>query len=483
MRVDSSPILLAGQAQAQANQAFGNAVGGVVEKFYQKKKDKQEREQRERAYREAGLNAEEAKAASGDKELGSLLINKMNADRNFLIEQEKAKRAADLFNFQKQNYENRFEERERLLEEAEENELADNQFIAKIVGSSSVPTGQLNEAGQDELERGSLFIAPTKEAVSDFKDTLLRDPSTQTKVPMMDLEGNQFIRQFSEDSPEVQRRALNFMQARQKDAPSMSRLVTIQDGKGGFEQVGLNSAGDPIRSYGPPKPSGMYPTPEEARKQKILIGRTEDAMESVKSYVEGSSLAIKQAEQANLALKNIPDTTGGITSFFNDMKVLAESVGIDLPEDYTKDMKDIGLFRQLTGQFLFNAMSKTKGSITENEMRLFRQISPDIDNSKAANEAMLGLYVKAGERAKGRRDLIRGLQEKDVDPREIERAIEKFDEENSLMEDIEALAPQSEQQTFRIGQKQVEGEVVGKKPDGSLIVKTKDGQFFIKPAQ
>jgi hypothetical protein len=219
MRVDSSPILLAGQAQAQANQAFGNAVGGVVEKFYQKKKDKQERDEREQAYLKMGLTSEEAKAASRDKDLANQFINKMNADRNFLIEQEKAKIAADLFNFQKQDYENRFEERERLLGEAEENELADNQFIAKIVGSSSVPTGQLNEAGQDELERGSLFIAPTKEAVSDFKDTLLRDPSTQTKVPMMDLDGNQFIRQFSEDSPEVQRRALNFMQARQKDAP------------------------------------------------------------------------------------------------------------------------------------------------------------------------------------------------------------------------------------------------------------------------
>jgi hypothetical protein len=134
MRVDSSPILLAGQAQAKANQAFGNAVGGVVEKFYQKKKDKQEREQRERAYREAGLNAEEAKAASGDKELGSLLINKMNADRNFLIEQEKAKRAADLFNFQKQDYKNRFEERERLLGEAEElkeSQLKLNQFLTE----------------------------------------------------------------------------------------------------------------------------------------------------------------------------------------------------------------------------------------------------------------------------------------------------------------------------------------------------------------
>jgi hypothetical protein len=141
MRVDSSPILLAGQAQAKANQAFGDALGGAVEKFYQKKKDKQEREQRERAYREAGLNAEEAKAASGDKELGSLLINKMNADRNFflaqqevLIEKEKEKRAADQFDLEKRDYENRFKERKRLLSEAKElkeSQLKLDQFLTE----------------------------------------------------------------------------------------------------------------------------------------------------------------------------------------------------------------------------------------------------------------------------------------------------------------------------------------------------------------
>jgi len=296
----------------------------------------------------------------------------------------------------------------------------------------------------------------------------------------MDMEGNRFLNQFA--TPGEKREALKFMQAKQKQAPTISRVVNMEDGQGGFQQVGVDSAGDPIRSFGPPKPSGMYPTPEEARKQKILIGRTEDAMKSVKSYVDGSSLAIKQAEQANLALRNLPDTTGGITSFVNDMKVLAESVGIDLPENYTEDMKDIGVFRQLTGQFLFDAMSNTKGSITENEMRLFRQISPDIDNSKAANEAMLGLYVKAGERAKGRRNLIRGLQEKDVDPREIERAIEKFDEENSLMDEIQALAPQSTQQTFRTPQGDVKGEVVGTKPNGDKLIKV-NGQIFVQPAQ
>jgi len=86
MRTDSSPILIAGQAQAQANQAFGNAVGGVVEKFYQKKKDKQERDEREQAYLKMGLTSEEAKAASRDKDLANQFINKMNADRNFNLQ-------------------------------------------------------------------------------------------------------------------------------------------------------------------------------------------------------------------------------------------------------------------------------------------------------------------------------------------------------------------------------------------------------------
>jgi len=458
-RMDFSAFQRAGEAQARANQAFGNAIGGVVEKYYQKKKEKQEREQRERAYREAGLNAEEAKAASGDKELGGLLINKMVADRNYQLRKEE------------------FVRQQAMLDEDKQ---ATDRFITKVY--SQAPTGKLNEAGQDELERGSLFLPPGPEAQEKFRDELLQDPNLQQTEPVMGMSGNRFIQQFAGESPAVKNLALNFMQSRQKDAPTISRVVNMEDGQGGFVQVGVDSAGNPIRSFGPPKPSGMYRTPEEARKEEILVGRTKDAMESVKSYVEGSNLAIKQAEQANLALRNLPDTTGGITSFVNDMKVLAESVGIDLPEEYTKDMKDIGVFRQLTGQFLFNAMSNTKGSITEREMGLFRQISPDIDNSKAANEAMLELYVKAGERAKGRRKLVRELQEKDVDPREIERAIEKFDEENSLIDDIQALAPQSTQQSFRTQQGEVKGEVVGVKPDGSKLIKV-NGKIFVQPAQ
>ena len=127
------------------------------------------------------------------------------------------------------------------------------------------------------------------------------------------------------------------------------------------------------------------------------------------------------------------------------MKVISESLGIDLPEGYQKDMADIGAFRQLTGQFLFQAMSNTKGAITEREMVLFRQIAPDIDNSRAANKLMLEIYVKGGNRAKKRRDLIRDLQKKDVDPRQIQIAIEDFDDANSFMDDIRSLPRKTNQ--------------------------------------
>ena len=45
MRVDFSPIARAGEAQARANQAFGDAVGGAIEK-YQLNKEKREAEER-----------------------------------------------------------------------------------------------------------------------------------------------------------------------------------------------------------------------------------------------------------------------------------------------------------------------------------------------------------------------------------------------------------------------------------------------------
>jgi hypothetical protein len=199
-RMDFSAFQRAGEAQARANQAFGNAIGSVVEKYYQKKQEKQEREQRERAYREAGLNPEEAKAASGDTDLGNLLMNKMSADRNYQLQLDKFAMSKEAF--------------DRQQSMLEEDKQATDRFITML--TSQAPTGKLNEAGQDNLERGSLFLAPGPEAQEEYRSDLLQDPKFQQTEPVMGMSGNRFMAQFANESPAVQERALAFMQAEQK---------------------------------------------------------------------------------------------------------------------------------------------------------------------------------------------------------------------------------------------------------------------------
>ena len=129
MRVDFSPIARAGQAQARANQAFGNAIGGVIDKFYQKKKDKQEREEREQAYLKMGLSDEEAKAASRDKDLAGQFINKINADRNYDLQVNKFKQAGELRDVQMQQIEQNMAAKEKADQLAGEEQEKTKNFL------------------------------------------------------------------------------------------------------------------------------------------------------------------------------------------------------------------------------------------------------------------------------------------------------------------------------------------------------------------
>lgn len=207
-RMDFSAFQRAGEAQARANQAFGDAIGGVVEKYYQKKQEKQEREEREQAYRKMGLSAEEAKAASGDKDLANQFMNKMAADRNYQLRLDELAMRQEAFDRQ-----------QAMLDEQK---AGRDRFITML--TSQAPTGKLNEAGQDELERGSLFLAPGPEAQEKFRDELLQDPNLQQTEPVMGMTGNRFIQQFAGESPAVQERALAFMQAEQKRLAEQSTL-------------------------------------------------------------------------------------------------------------------------------------------------------------------------------------------------------------------------------------------------------------------
>lgn len=85
MRTDFSAFQQDGLANAQANAAFGNAVGNFIDDFYEKKKLKEDKQEREKFYRSQGFDPDEAKAASGDKDLANFLEKKRVGDRNLEI--------------------------------------------------------------------------------------------------------------------------------------------------------------------------------------------------------------------------------------------------------------------------------------------------------------------------------------------------------------------------------------------------------------
>ena len=196
--MDFSAFQTAGAAQARANEAFGDAIGSVAKSYFDKKAKQKEvenlRQGLERIYPDAPPD----------------LINSMSKNPT-LIE---AKRNKDLSDFRAQEFLMRKQAFDRQQAMLDEQKAGRDRFITML--TSQAPTGKLNEAGQDELERGSLFLAPGPEAQEKFRDELLQDPNLQQTEPVMGMSGNRFMAQFANESPAVQERALAFMQAEQK---------------------------------------------------------------------------------------------------------------------------------------------------------------------------------------------------------------------------------------------------------------------------
>jgi hypothetical protein len=210
MRIDSSPILLAGQAQAKANQVFGDAIGSVAKSYFDKKAKQKEvenlRQGLERIYPDAPPD----------------LINSMSKNPT-LIE---AKRNKDLSDFRAQEFLMRKEAFDRQRDMLEEQKADSDRFITML--NSQKPTGELNEAGQDDLQRGLAFLAPGPQAIEESRNQLLQDPQFQQTEPVMGMTGNRFMQQFAGDSPGVQRMALAYNEANAPKPMTPEQLLDYQ---------------------------------------------------------------------------------------------------------------------------------------------------------------------------------------------------------------------------------------------------------------
>lgn len=86
MRVDSSPIQIAGAAQAKANQAFGNALGQAAEGYFIGKEKKERAKEIEEELIRQGASPESAKAISKNPFLQKEHARKQEANQRMAIE-------------------------------------------------------------------------------------------------------------------------------------------------------------------------------------------------------------------------------------------------------------------------------------------------------------------------------------------------------------------------------------------------------------
>ena len=351
MRVDFSPIARAGEAQARANQAFGDAVGGVINKFYQKKKDKQEREEREQAYLKMGLSDEEAKAASRDKDLANQFINKMNADRNYSLEMDKFNQAGELLDLQRQQIMRNMERQESADQLAGEKRMADNQFMQSLMSQTASPQAQ-RQADIAMLGLPALGNADTRNR---FMQAQLENPRNQ--VPVMNLNDRDFLNQFKDDPQQI-KRALAFIEKRRENQP---------------------------------KP--LSPSDQLAREK----------------YEDQKAEDVEQTETAKI------ESTNNLTDFYNETKSLLDKVnekGVDVtgPIEGTSiyrffsklgDTDDEQVRRRLemfTRKLTLDAAQNLKGALSDKDIRFLVEQAPDMDDNPSVWKKYMGDLVLRLER-------------------------------------------------------------------------------------
>ena len=497
LKADFSPIERGGAAKGRAYSAIGGSISNALDKFA---KNKQEGEAAE-----MGINAmissmddeQKEKLLSGDSEfsktynkfldgelsnsqkksfLGGLAtyntayrqnMSDQMARDEFAIEQAKARRDAIKFNTDQQN------------------EILDNQFMQSLMSQTTSPQAQR----QADIAMPGLPALGNADARNRFMQAQLDDPRNQ--VPVSNL-GSQDFGRFAREQGLDPTRSVQRMEAlRQAEQrpQEIARTITVSDGRGGFTQVGVDKAGNPVRDFGPPKPSGMYPTPEEQARGKEDILSVENANEFVNQTRTNSLESAKSIRPATRALTLLEKgdlDTGGIAELKTNAIAMLDSLGIPIDKKTMDKVANTQNFRAEVGKFLFENISNTKGSISEKEMDIFAKISPGLQMTPEANKVLLQYVIKKAERDKDRVKFIQDMRRKGVSIVEQRNRLEDYMIENDLSEVLSPIAgqpsEQTSQNTFNLNGQNVQGEVVGTKPNGDKLIKV-NGQIFVQPAQ
>ena len=396
-RMDFSAFQRAGEAQARANQAFGDAIGGVVEKYYQKKQEKQEREEREQAYRKMGLSAEEAKAASGDKNLANQFMNKMAADRNYQLRLDELAMRKEAFN---------------RLRDIENEKKALNESLAKFsMQPVKTPTPEFS-ALQQEYRPEQIPGTPEFIAMEESEPMGAR-PSIIAKTITEQPDFQRFVKQDS------------FAVAQLPDSfkPQGRRIQeAVESGELSY-QAGMEAINDLV---------GEVAKPPTINEQIALDKRREEIEE-------------KEEQKASEKI----ESTNNLTDFYNETKSLLDKInekGVDVtgPIEGTSiyrffsklgDTDDEQVRRRLemfTRKLTLDAAQNLKGALSDKDIRFLVEQAPDMDDNPSVWKKYMGDLVLRLERNAKQQGIELGVPQADPSAPASQATLDELEKKRQL---------------------------------------------------
>lgn len=229
MRVDFSPFLEAGRANAAANASFGQALGQVAKGFIEGQEKKKRASEIAGFLMGQGVGEKDAMAIAKNPFLQNEYQRKQEAEAKMKMEQS---RLATQSNIAAQGRAQKQAELEEGYRRQDEGKAETEAFYDRL--NDTIATDELTPEAQQRIENFSSVVNPNdprrSAQVNDpqaFMERVQNDPSSYVQKPVYELQGRDFLSQF--EDPGMFQKALAFQQANQPKALSPSEKLAREE--------------------------------------------------------------------------------------------------------------------------------------------------------------------------------------------------------------------------------------------------------------
>ena len=446
MRIDPSAIERAGQANAKANQAFGLALGEVAKGYFIGQEKKARANEIKEELMRSGLPEEAAANISKNPFLQKEHARKQEADQRMEIARMQSATAranagaplAQKAAFEKTRIEERNEAKAE-LEENQQNQIGLSNFLMSGTEMNPEVLEDFNQA-----QPGLFALGGDQGARNRFLESQ-RDSAPKVGKLGGELDSSEFGPMAMKAGVDPVLAGNYFMKLQGREAEAnkgTGKTMTINDpatNQNVIVRVNPDGTVGPQVAKAPTQPPRIRDPRDE---REANINKTEDnqAMATEADW-KGRALTGRntiQTVKTMLSTLDKVDDTGGFEPFKNTLRKYAMSAGVDFTDAEKEELANAEKFTQLSGEFVFKAISQTKGSISEKEMDLFQAMSPSMVNSKLGNRLMLEYAQKRADRDVRLNKYIQGLKKQKMLPQErVEMAMDWLnDPANDITQDL-----------------------------------------------